>query len=187
MKYRRGFKTEANSYARDMRSELGVEPHGSLCPWKLADHLGYIVVKLSDFSTAEPKAVTYFTSGSGQAEFSAVTLPNDGAPWIIHNDSHSVGRQAANLAHEAAHGLLCHQPAPLTDARGVRIFDREQENEANWLGPALLISDEAALHIAEQGLMHAVACERYGVSLELLQMRLRVTAAPTRVARRRAA
>lgn len=187
MRYRRGFKTEANSYARDMRSELGIEPHGSLCPWRLVEHLGYIVIKLSDFAEAEPNAVAYFTSGSGQAEFSAVTLPNEGASWIIHNDSHSLSRQAANLAHEAAHGLLCHQAAPLTDARGVRIFDREQENEANWLGPALLVSEESALYIAEQRLMHTIACERYGVSLDLLQMRLRVTAAHTRVARRRAA
>lgn len=187
MKYRRGFKTEANSYARDMRSELGIEPHGSLCPWKLAEHLGYVIVKLSDFVTSEPKAVEYLTSMVGQAEFSAVTLPYGDTPWIVHNDSHSPGRQAANLAHEAAHGLLCHQAAPLTDANGTRIFNREQENEANWLGPALLISEEAALHITRQRLLNAVACQMYGVSLELLQMRLRVTGANIRAARRRAA
>jgi Zn-dependent peptidase ImmA (M78 family) len=187
MKHRWGFKTEANAYARDMRSELGVEPHGPLCPWELVEHLGYIVMKLSDFLAIEPKAVAYFSSGRGQAEFSAVTLPNDGGSLIVYNDSHSPGRQAANLAHEAAHGILCHESAPLTDDRGVRIFNRVQENEASWLGPALLISDEAALYIVEQRLLHAVACEMYGVSLDLLQMRLRVTAAHTRVARRRAA
>ena len=187
MTLRRGFKTEANAHARELRGELGVEPHGSLCPWKLADHLGYIVKKLSEYLAAEPEAVGYLTSARSQAEFSAITLPNEGGPWIIYNDAHSPGRQAANLAHEAAHGLLCHQCAPLTDENGVRIFDRIQEAEANWLGPALLISDEAALYIVHQGLLHAVACEMYGVSIELLQMRLRVTAAHTRVARRRAA
>lgn len=187
MNHRRGFKAEANSYAREMRDELGIKLHEALCPWKLAKHLGYIVVKLSDFISAEPKAVYYLTSGLGQSEFSAVTLPNDGAPWIIHNDSHSPGRQAANLAHEAAHGLLCHKGAPLTDAYGARIFNREQENEANWLGPALLISEEAALYIVKQRLLHAVACQMYGVSPDLLQMRLRVTGAHIRVARHRAA
>lgn len=187
MTYRRGFKTEANSYARDMRSELGIEPHGSLCPWKLAEHLGFVVMKLSEFAEVEPKAVGYLMSRLGQAEFSAVTLPNGGSPWIIHNDAHSPGRQAANLAHEAAHGLLCHQGAPLIDGRGVRFFNRAQEDEANWLGPALLISDEAAIYIAQQRLLHAVACKMYGVSIELLEMRLRVTAAHIRVARRRAA
>ena len=187
MSYPRGFKKDANSYAREMRHELGVEPHGSLCPWRLANHLGFTVVKLSDFIVYAPSAVAYLTSGYGQAEFSAVTLPNEGAPWIVYNDSHSPGRQAANLAHEAAHGLLCHPAAPLTDAHGARTFNREQEDEANWLGPALLISEEAALHIAERRLLHAVACEMYGVSLELLQMRLRVTGALIRVARRRAA
>ncbi|WP_238230806.1 ImmA/IrrE family metallo-endopeptidase [Methylobacterium thuringiense] len=170
-----------------MREELGVQLHEPLCPWKLIEHLGYNVVKLSDFASREPEAVAYLTSGVGQTEFSAVTLPNDGAPWIVHNDSHSTGRQGANLAHEAAHGLLCHQGSPLTDARGARIFNREQENEANWLGPALLISDEAAIYIAQKRLSPAAACHMYGVSNDLLQMRLWVSAAYTRVARSRAA
>lgn len=187
MKYRRGFKSDANSHARDMRSELGIASHDALCPWKLAEHLGYVVVKLSEFASTEPDAVAYLTTGRGQAEFSAVTLPNEGGFWIVYNDSHSPGRQAANLAHEAAHGLLCHEAAPLTDARGSRIFNREQESEANWLGPALLISDEAALHIVRQSILHAVACQIYGVSLDLLQMRLRVTGSNIRVARQRAA
>ena len=138
MKFRRGFKTEANWYAREMRSDLGVPLHGPLCPWKLAAHLGYVVVKLSDYAAAEPKAFAYLSSGHGQSEFSAVTLPGGGPPWIVHNATHSSGRQAA-------------------------------------------------LHIAEQRISHAIACEMYGVSLELLQMRLRVTGALIRVARRRAA
>ena len=187
MNYSRGFKTIANAHARDMRKELGIEPHGALCPWALAEHLGYTVFKLSEFRIITPEAVAYFASGTGQEEFSAVTLPNDGSFWIVYNDSHSPGRQAANLAHEAAHGLLCHPCAPLTDACGVRIYDKLQENEANWLGPALLISEEAALHIVSQRLLDTVACQIYGVSLKLLQMRLRVTGAHIRVARRRAA
>lgn len=187
MKYNRGFKAVANWHAREMRRELGIEPHGALCPWKLAEHLGYVVVKLSYFALIQPQAFAYLTTGYGQEEFSAVTLPNDGGFWIIYNDSHSPGRQAANLAHEAAHGLLCHPCSPITDESGNRDCNKEQEIEANWLGPALLISEEAALHIVSQSMPHATACQIYGVSLKLLQMRLRVTGTHIRVARRRAA
>lgn len=75
----------------------------------------------------------------------------------------------------------------LTDESGARVFNRQHEDEANWLGPALLISEEAALHIAERRLAHAVARELYKVSNEVLQMRLRVTGALLRIARRPAA
>ena len=86
-----------------------------------------------------------------------------------------------------AHGLLCHPMTSLTDESGARVFNRQHEDEANWLGPALLISEEAALHIAELRLAHAVARELYQVSNEVLQMRLRVTGALLRIARRPAA
>lgn len=187
MKYRRGFKTDTNWYAREMRRELDIPPYGALCPWKLAAHLGFNIVKLSDYASNEPKAVSYFRSDKGQREFSAVTLCGQDIPWIVHNDFHHPRRQAANIAHEAAHGLLCHPPAPLTGANGARMFNREHEDEANWLGPALLISEEAALHIVEHRLPNAEACQLYGVSSELLQMRLRVTGALIRIARRKAA
>lgn len=38
MAFRRGFKTEAEAYAKDFRAELGIQPHMPLCPglidWK---------------------------------------------------------------------------------------------------------------------------------------------------------
>ncbi len=187
MKYRRGFKAEANWYAREMRKELGVPLHGPLCPWQLTQHLGFKVYKLSDFQLVAPAPMAYFQSAAGQREFSAVTVYIEGQAVIIHNDSHHPWRQAANLAHEAAHGLLCHPMTRLTDESGARVLNRQHEDEANWLGPALLISEEAALYIAEHRLTAAIARELYKVSNEVLQMRLRVTGAVLRIARRPAA
>jgi Zn-dependent peptidase ImmA (M78 family) len=168
-----------------MRNALGVPLHDPLCPCKLAGYLDYRLAKLSDFAVAQPEAVAYLRSKQGQREFSAITLNSNGMSLIVHNDAHHPGRQAANIAHELAHGLLCHPPAPLISANGARTFNREHEDEANWLGPALLISEEAAISIAQKGRpLHSV-CKHYGVSLELLQMRLRVTGAIIRVARRK--
>ena len=168
MRHRRGFKTEANGYARDMRLELGLEPHNPLCPWRLADHLGYPVKKLSDFANTKREDVAYLRSDRGKREFSAITLFSDGVRWIVHNDAHHPYRQAANLAHELAHGLLLHVPAPLRGANGGRTFDPEQENEASWLGPALLISDEAAIFIVENRQPHSQVCKTYADCVETL-------------------
>ena len=187
MTLRRGFKTEANWYAREMRAELGIPPDGPLCPWTLAEHLGYEVIKLSDYSRLEPAAVAYLRSERGQQEFSAITIYVEGARWIVHNDYHHPHRQAANISHELSHGLLIHLPEPLRGSNGARTFNRQQEEEAHWLGPALLISEEAALNIARTRQHHDDVQELYGVSDELLRMRLRVTGAHARIARSRAA
>lgn len=52
------------------------------------------------------------------------------------------------------HGLLLYPPkAPFHD-HGSRHYHREIWEEANWLGPALLVSEEAAMHIARIFLCH---------------------------------
>jgi Zn-dependent peptidase ImmA (M78 family) len=102
---------------------------------------------------------------------------------IIHNDAHDRKRQAANIAHELAHALLIHPLQPLLNAQGER--DQSEslkliEEEASWLGPALLISEEAALNIARRGISIRDASERYGASEDVIRMRLNVTAAHKR-------
>jgi Zn-dependent peptidase ImmA (M78 family) len=183
MTLRRGFKSEANWLARDVRDDLGIAPHLPLCPWKLADRLGFPVVPLSKFAGSEPSAVAYLGSTSGQKDFSAITLFQGTKRLIIHNDSQGVKRQAANIAHELAHGILLHQPKPLLDQEGARFYDSIVEAEANWLGPALLVSEEAALHIARLRLPVSKASDIYGASEELVRMRLNVTAAISRARR----
>ena len=185
MGYRRGFKAEANWYARELRRELHLEPHEPLCQWQLAEHLGYKIAKLSSYLDLQPDATSYLMSEIGQKEFSAVTIFNNSYYLIIHNDAHHIRRQSANIAHELAHGILMHDPAPLTQANGARSFNKEQEDEANWLGPALLISEEAAILIARRDMPVELTCNEYRVSQDLLQMRLQVTGALIRAARRR--
>ena len=102
---------------------------------------------------------------------------------IIYNDAQSSGRTAADIVHELAHLLLLHPPHRLSDATGRRHFDAELEAEANWLGPAILVSEEAALAIVNGGLRLSDAATAYGVSQELMQMRLNVTGAWKRARR----
>jgi Zn-dependent peptidase ImmA (M78 family) len=183
--YRRGFKKEANELARELREEMGLAPHEPLCPWRLAEHLCVPVQPLSDFS-ADPE-VAYLASVSGSQEFSAIVAYEGLSAFVIYSDQHSVPRQAANIAHELAHIVLRHPPKPPVNPDGTRDYRKELEDEASWLGPALLVSEEAALYVVEQRMSAATAADQYGVSQELLTMRINVTAARKRVARRRAA
>jgi hypothetical protein len=183
MTLRRGFKAEANAHAVTLRNELNLSPHAPLCPWTLAEYLDIPVIPLSDLKSYERRAVEYL-SGPGRDYFSAVTVfvgRHGRSRLICHNDTHAQVRQAADLAHELAHAILCHPATPPF------VVDAAAEEEAHWLGPSLLVSEAAALHIVRQAIPRNEAALSYGVSLKLLHMRINVTGAERRVKRRRGA
>ena len=182
LQLRHGFKAEANWWARELRREQDLLPQSPMCPWKLCEHLHLSLTKLSEFTAVEPDAVAYLVSAAGQKEFSGVTIQDGSQRWIIYNDAHDAGRQASDIAHEVAHALLQHPVPELFGPDGKRNHDKEHEDEANWLGPALLISDEAAVAIVARGMSITDAAELYGTSPEVMRMRINVSGARKRVA-----
>jgi Zn-dependent peptidase ImmA (M78 family) len=176
---RHGFKSEANRLARLARKDLGLDPEAPLDPRKLAHLRGVQVIPLSAF-TEIPGAVDHLMNIEPGA-FSAVTVFHGDRRVIVHNDGHLPGRQANDISHEMAHAFLKHVPAPALNIVGCRSWDVILESEASWLGAALLISDEAALHIVKEQMTRKQAAEMYGVSEELVNMRINVTGARRRV------
>lgn len=179
MKLRWGFKSEANTIARDIRRELRLEATAPLDPWRLAAYLEIPVVELSSLKAEAEHAVMQFTRRDREA-FSAVTVFHGYKRLIVVNDAHSRGRQASNIAHELAHSLLWHEPAPSFHGDGVREWNAEQEEEAQWLAGALLISEEAALSIVRRGLSLEPAAQLYGTSVDMVRGRINVTGARKR-------
>jgi Zn-dependent peptidase ImmA (M78 family) len=177
---RRGFKTEANDIAREIRRELDLQDIEPLDPWKLAAALDIQVVPLSSFRQDAPRAYHLFRLVDRDT-FSAVTVWNGSERMIVYNDAHSRGRQASNITHELAHALLQHPPVPALDHRGCRSWDPELEEEADWLAGVLLITGDAALTIVRNGLSLEAAASRYGVSKQMVQFRVNMTGARRRV------
>jgi hypothetical protein len=93
--FRRGFKAQSDKLVRKFREELCLKYHDPLCPWKLANHLEIPIQALSTFRDKIPDAVTHCMERE-QESFSAITLCLGDLKLIIHNDSHSLVRQAAN-------------------------------------------------------------------------------------------
>ena len=181
MALRRGFKTEANQTADEVRAELGLGPLDRLDPRRLADALEIPVFDLTTVADADP-AILHFVDIEPGA-FSAVTVFAGRRRGIVHNDTHSPERQNSNLAHELAHGLLLHPPTPAFGDTGCRNWDEDIEDEANWLGGVLLVTEAATLDIARKKLPIRVAAEDYVVSEQMLQWRMNMTGAYRRIAR----
>ena len=183
--FRRGFKTEASTIARDARAEMTLSATAPLDPWALATHLEIPVIALSTLGDAAPGAVRTLT-GRFSSQFSAVTVFRGPTRVILHNDRHALVRQRSNLCHELSHTLLFHEPIPAINHDGAREWDAALEAEANWLAGTLLVPDDAALLIVRNDTSVEEASATYGVSTQMMNFRIRVSGARIRVARTRA-
>jgi IrrE N-terminal-like domain len=181
MKFRRGFKTETNELVTEVRSELGLSLFDRLDSHVLAGWLDIPIVPLSEF-LGEAPAVRHLLEVEVDV-FSAVTVFAGRRRTIVHNDAHAPGRQQSNLAHELAHGLLLHPPTPALDNKGCRHWNQAIEDEAAWLGGALLVPEAAALAIAKGRWTPAEAAQRFGVSLKMIDYRVNATGALVRTQR----
>ncbi len=181
-KYRHGFKAEANRWADDLRDEMESPRDAPLCPWKLAKFLNIPIIKLSGLPDCDQK--TYLMSETGKAQFSATVCFDGLSAFILTNDTHAPKRQSSNIAHEIAHVLMRHPPTAPFDMTGARTYLREYEDEAEWLGPALLLSEKAAMKAyAETGGkpdLVAVLSEKWIISEEVIHMRMNVVGAAKR-------
>lgn len=181
MGYRRGFKTEANQMAHQVRAELGLGPLERLDPRSLAHDLGIPVFDLT--AMRELDASILHLVDVDTAAFSAVTIFDGSRRGIVHNDTHALGRQNSNLTHELAHGLLFHPPTPHLDDIGCRFWNQDIEDEATWLAGVLLVPEAATIEIVKQKISLADASSRYGVSEEMVRWRINMTGAHKRVQR----
>jgi hypothetical protein len=173
---RRGFKKDANALTREVRADLGLTPVDPLDPFALAGFLEIPVRPLSDLREWAMEAVHHLMERDPSA-FSAVTIFEGHRKTIWHNDGHARVRQRSNVAHEIAHALLFHTPGSDPDPIHARPWDRSVEDEAQWLGGALLVPEEAALALARAGTDAITGATQYGVSTEMLMYRLNVSGA----------
>jgi hypothetical protein len=152
---------------------MGLRSVDPIDPVEVCAHFDIALLKLTELDC---DSASFF--GANRSSFSAVTVPCGWSTAIVHNDSHHPYRQRSNISHELAHCFLGHQCTPPLMENGERARDANIEAEANFLAGALLIPNEAALHIVRQELV-LTAQGIYGVSQEMLDYRLRVSGAHT--------
>jgi len=173
LSWRRGFKAEANRIAIRVRQKMGLTPICPIDPVLVCERFDIRLLKLSEIDPTTP----FLRSES--TKFSAVTVPCGPYTAIVHNDSHHPHRQRSNICHELAHCFLGHECTPPLTPDGERARDGSVEAEANFLGGALLLTEEGALHILYRQLV-AEAQHIYGISEAMLNYRLKISGAYTR-------
>lgn len=175
---KRGFKANCEKLAAKYRSQLSLGPTAPLNPRDLAVHLGVQVWMPESIPELPLDTLRHLTETDGSS-WSAVTICHLNAYLIILNSSHSIRRQNNDLAHELSHIICNHKPArldPLEDGlMMLSSYNSDQEEEADWLGAALLLPRIALEKAKKSRHSDEKIAENYAVSIPLVKMRVNTT------------
>ena len=175
MALRRGFKSEAERIARDVRTELGMKAAQSVEPEVLAKLLG-IEVRAGD--ELIPRERFSELENIQPDSFSACTLrPLPDRLVVVYNPLSAESRRRSDVAHELAHALLDHDLSRVERLGDVTFLscDPTQEEEASWLSGCLLLPRTLLLAEVRRGSGAKDIAKKYGVSERMAQYRLDVT------------
>lgn len=185
--FRRGYKSWCENFALQIRADLALTKIAPLHFEVLAGHLGIFLWSLHQIQGLSTEAL-HTLSGIERSNWSAIAISFNGRDAIIYNPTHSLCRQSSDIMHEISHILIGHKPATVLlsqeGAMALRAFNRQDEDEANWLSGCLLLPRPALVRIKKSGLDHRTICEEYRVSGDLLTFRLNVTGVNQQMRRR---
>ena len=185
---RRGFKTWCETTAEKYRTALGLKPVDPLDTKALADHLRVIVWRPEDVPKLSKKSLRRLTNHDSDS-WSAVTIRHGDTKLTIVNSAHAKTRQRSSLSHELAHIILDHEPGRIDLSQDGHLllssYDREQEDEAEWLSGTLLVPRAGLLNAYRSTQDPQSLASHFGVSVVMLNWRLRMTGVATHARRAR--
>ena len=173
----RGFKARCEEMSRSLRIELGIASSAPLPAEQLASFLDVRVLQVTELglSPEDTRQLLHYDPES----WSAITVSSAGKDAIIVYPNHHGGRYSSDVMHELAHLLLGHESSTLFFAGqedlALRGYNKEAEDEANWLAGALLLPRAALVSIRKRSCSKELACTDYGVSRQMLDYRMRMT------------
>lgn len=179
--FKRGFKSWCERYAAEKRKELGIKLTDPLDAKALAKNLGVLVWLPENVPSITNDQLRILLRNDGQtaSDWSAVTVIVADKKLVILNSSHSEGRQSSDLMHELAHIILEHKSLEASvSSEGVLLlseYDKELEEEADWLCGCLLLPREALVSIKIRRIDLAQAAKDFRVSLKMLRYRMSMT------------
>jgi len=170
----RGFLTQAERHAADIRDKLGLGPADPVDIQIVAQQLGVRLVAADELIDVarlqELERIQAFA-------FSACTLDIRGTKVIVFNPLRSQARTQSDIAHEVSHLLLGHDLDEVRMVAGMpfRTCRPDQEEEATNLGGTLLLPRPLLLRAVRRGLGVEEIAEQYGVTLDMARFRFNRT------------
>ena len=175
---KRGFKAQSERRSIELRKRLGLTETDRLSAIDLANLFSTFVISADEVPDLSEESRQQLFHNDRES-WSAFTLKKDNHNMIIYQPSQRPYRINSVLMHELSHIILGHTFSDVsTSTEGhmmIDNYDKDQEDEADWLSGALLLPRPALVWMQKQQLSQANACERFFVSLDMLNWRTRMT------------
>ena len=188
MAFKRGFKSQCERRSAETRKQLGFSPSAPLEAKQLAESIGVTVWSMEDIEGLSSEDHHQLTVNDPDT-WSAFTLRIENQHLIVFNPSQSPERINSVCMHELSHILLGHRlhDAHLSDDGHLvpGNYNKEQENEADWLAGTLLLPRPALLDIRSRKLTECEIKKEYLVSLKMISWRFRMTGVDQQISNRR--
>lgn len=175
MAFQRGFKTQTENLALELRRELGLSDTDRLEPRLACEHLAIPIAAISWLARRDTEASEHLLTVDPTC-FSAGTVFCGPARVIVLNDGHHVHRQVSSIAHELGHVLLEHPPGQAIDpVTGCRTWSQAHEEEADWLGGCLLAPRSGLSQLVNGAGDLQAAAHHLGISVQMITYRYNTT------------
>ncbi len=185
---KRGFKSQCEKRSVEIRKQLGLESVSPLSAEKLARHINVTIwstLDIDGLSSEDLRQLTEIDPGS----WSAFTLRIENRHLVVFNSAQSSARINSVCMHELSHIILGHELHGADVSPDGHLipsnYNKEQEDEADWLGGTLLLPRPALLHIRNSKLSNEQIEEDYQVSNDMIKWRFRMTGVDIQLSNRR--
>lgn len=159
-----------------IRHRAGLGTEGRLDPYEAASEFGVVIAKPDELQRLDPRDLAQIRLIDARAwSGSAQELP-DGRVLVLLNPNQTPERAASTLMEEIAHAYFGHQPTALISApMGLtnRTYVKAEEDEAFWTGAAALLPSSVVARAVWHEIPADALAQAYGVSLELVEFRIK--------------
>lgn len=172
----RRFLRFVEEHAMALREQAGLGSRGRLDPFLLQASLGIFISTPGTLGNIKEEDREHLKSIDARTWSGGATELPDGKLLILLNPNQTPERAAVTVMEEVAHAHFGHQPVTLVlEPTGVsgRRYDEIAENEAYWTAAAALLpSAVVARAVWDAGPAKTLAAD-YGVSVELVEFRIK--------------
>lgn len=163
-----------------LRSDFGRAIHVPLRPFEIATQTdGVKLLDRAQFDAIIGPDCSCKLHGEYRDTWSGCVVPVNGHHLVVVNTTHAETRQHATLTEELFHVRLKHEPCKLLrcPVTGLmkRQYTREIEHEAYWSASAALLPYATLKELVVSGTPIEKIAEIFGVSIQLVQMRMKLT------------
>lgn len=182
----RGFKSWADKKSLEIRRRIGLRSNDPLDCQLLCDELGISVIALSDLSKSGFPREHFLRLRSQDSDFFACLVETPSGLILINNSNSSQKRSNSNIVHEISHVICEHNFATIVPISGsiLREFDKECEDEANWMAGCLLLPREGLIWAYREGFTISQISHHFGASEQMSRWRYNITGVSKQLRRR---